>query len=167
MNEAEFNRIIKNTIIKKGGFAYKISDAQGSFGQKRPFDGIGILPEISLFWESKFSRGLKSFDLKRLFEGSRGHQMETFESIRKINSFQSLWIPYCCYSPRDSKVYIFSFDCLQALYNREGIKSIQKKVLEELTFLKIKTENKIKILEGNFVPLPYDEIKKALNLKGV
>lgn len=61
MEESDLNKTVKDSILHRGGFAYKISDASGAFGQKRPFDGFGVLKDKNIYWEGKAAKGIKPF----------------------------------------------------------------------------------------------------------
>ena len=137
MKEAELNTIIRNTLKDGWGFGYKISDKGGGAQQRRPFDGMGLYQDRVIFWEAKQSRGVTAFNLKTLFEGERGHQMETFETLYQKRILTSedtggLWVIYGCSIPRAHRVYVFEYEVLRKLYRKSGITSIHKKTLETL-----------------------------------
>ena len=131
MNEARFNTIIRNSLIDISGFAYKISDVGGGSQQRRPFDGIATYNGQALFWEAKLSKGIKAFNLGELFEGTRGHQMETFNTIHVAAPNVELRVILCCYIPSRSRVYVFEYQDLKTLFDR-GVTSLLKVHLEAL-----------------------------------
>lgn len=160
MKESEFNKIVKDSIIERGGFAYKISDSAGAYGQKRPFDGFGILKGRNIYWEGKMCNGVKAFNLKDLFEGKRGHQMVTLGQIADLTPEADVWVPLLCYIPRASQIYLFSFRALQDLYG-SGVNSIHAAVLNKLQHTVIKSANKTKIIIGDLVPISIKELRLA------
>ena len=140
MTEAEFNTIVKNTLHEEHGFGYKISDVGGAYAQRRPFDGIAMYSGRPLFWESKLQKGLKAFNLKELFDGTRGHQMETFDDINRYASRDCrplLWVILCVYIPRAPRVYTVPYATLDQWYNKEGVKSIHADYLDALPYTAI------------------------------
>lgn len=132
MKEAELNTIIRNSLIDRSRFGYKISDVGGGQQQRRPFDGLGVFDSRVVFWEAKIAKGVKAFNLCELFDGERGHQMDTFESIKQetVGSQPRLWVVYGCSIPRNTRVYIFDYDLLRSLYKEQGVKSLHKKDLD-------------------------------------
>lgn len=161
--ESEFNRVIRNTLLLRSGFGYKISDAQGGGGQQRPFDGVGIYEQVPVFWEAKFSKTLKPLNLKELFEGERRHQMETFETIFQSvpSSRLHLWVPYGVAIPRAPVTYLFEYATLKTLYEG-GTLSLHAKVLNNLPTLMIKTTQGRKIIIDTLQPIPLEIVQKAL-----
>ena len=162
MKESEFNRTIKHSLEQRGGFAYKISDASGGFGQKRPFDGLGALPGKPIYWEGKMSKGLKAFNIKTVFEGERGHQMTTMALLDSlIGDIVELWVPYLCYEPRDSKVYLFSYRGLSFLH-RKGVKSIKASHLKKLQHNVLKGSGSDRIILGDLISLKENDLEFIL-----
>ncbi|MCA1799943.1 MAG: hypothetical protein LC650_01435 [Actinobacteria bacterium] len=138
MTEAKFNTIVRNSLIDSSGFAYKISDVGGGSQQRRPFDGIALYGNEPVFWESKATKGLKAFNLKEVFEGDRGHQMETFETIFMATQKVKLWVILCSYIPRKARVYTFPYRVLRTIYAQgDGKTSILQKDLEALPYTSI------------------------------
>lgn len=132
VKEAQFNTYVKNTL-QGHKHGYKISDVAGGKGQRRPFDGFGIYNNQAVFWEAKLMKGVYAFNIKDLFEGQRGHQMETFEAYSSVANPPLLWVILCCYIPRKSRVYTFPYYILRILHE-QGHTSVPKKVLEALPY---------------------------------
>ena len=78
MNEKDLNRTIVKSI-KKIGWAHKISDDAGNFTgtSQKPFDYFGVTKNFIIYGESKFIKGIYSFNFKRLED----HQIEALSSI--------------------------------------------------------------------------------------
>ena len=139
MNEAKFNTVIRNSIIQHNGYAYKISDVGGGKQQRRPFDGFGVYYDgLPLYWEAKRMKGLQSFNVKEIFEGSRGHQLETMQSMKDLLNVKAhFWVILLCYIPRNSRVYTFTYEALQWWYNTHEDAGIKKNILEKLPHTEI------------------------------
>ena len=85
MLEKEFNKRIKDQVIKTGGWAFKIADPPKAVARsvvKNPFDGFGILGDgTPIYWEAKIESTPKAFSFTRIAP----HQLESLASIRSLN----------------------------------------------------------------------------------
>jgi len=122
------------------GFAYKISDVGGGAQQRRPFDGFGIIKDKMVCWEAKRMKGVYAFNLKEVFEGDRGHQMDTFELFSKLPHPPHLWVILCCYVPRKSRVYTFSYELLKDWYEKGTTSITQDTLMNLLPYTTIKNK---------------------------
>jgi len=152
MNERDVNTIVVNSMsvigkkISDGGFA-----SRGRFTQN-PFDGFGIHEvdgvKKNVYFESKYSKGLKAFDLNRIAP----HQAESLDKFGEGEGSMCL-VPYGVHVKRgDLRIYLFLWAYLRnKYYDIEPISydgetyyipkvpgSIFKKDLEELPYEKVK-----------------------------
>ena len=157
-SEKEINTIVKKSF-SKDGFGFKISDppkAAATCVQKNPFDGFGVINVdlikddyfktqksyshtfVPLYWESKFSKEMSAFSLKRIEE----HQAYYLNHTLKLKDTFSV-VPFGVYVKRgEVRIYLFDWEALADLYKREF--SIHKKFLEKLPY------NKVVIKDGIF-----------------
>ena len=169
-SEKEINTIVKKSF-GKDGFGFKISDPPKSAAtctQKNPFDGFGVIDidlikdynfkqqkayenkYVPLYWESKFSKELSAFALKRIEE----HQAYYLNHTLKLRDTFSV-VPFGVYVKRgEVRIYLFDWEALTDLYKREF--SIHKKFLEKLPY------NKVIIKDGTF-SIDHIIIKDDLN----
>ena len=136
-SESELNTIIKNTIIQGGGWAYKIPDPQQEYSissVKRPFDGFGIFKGKPIYWESKFSKCLASFNLQRIED----HQINNLLSIKKLCKDSFVCIIWGVRIKKgENLVYVFD-DIEHIAERRRERKNFTKKELLTLSSYKIK-----------------------------
>lgn len=154
-DEAFINRCVRNTLRESGGVAFKIPDPQGAAVYttvKNPFDGFGAFKEadgriVPVYWESKWSRELKAFNLKNSLQE---HQAEYLEKFGIIENSVCL-VPYGVQVKRgEIRVYLFLWEAVSDFF--KGIEidgkvknSIPAKVLEKLPSAKI--DNKTNTFE--------------------
>jgi len=131
-NEAELNLIIKNSL----SWGYKIPDPTFEFQRTlaRSFDGFGCLVDIPVYWESKFSNKLKSFDLSRIEE----HQIINLCALKALMPHAYCWVIYGVKVKRgDSRIWIF--DDVHEINRRRSFKeNFKLKELEKLPYLSIR-----------------------------
>ena len=127
-SESELNTIIKNTIIKQGGWAYKIPDPSKDSSLcsvKRPFDGFGVWKGRPIYWESKFSRVFGSFNLQRIEE----HQIQNLLAIKNICTDSLVCIVWGVHIKRGVS-WVFIFDDIYMIHERrKNKKNFTKKEL--------------------------------------
>lgn len=139
--EAYFNTVFKNSICDMQDnqySAYKISDIGAEGTIAKPFDGFGVYQNQPLYWEGKRTNELKAFNIKHLFEGERGHQMNWMSTFSCIPD-SHVWIVLFAAIPRKNRMYVFDYGLIKKLYE-SGETSIKKKVLEKLPFSPIKKD---------------------------
>lgn len=147
MEEKDINRTVKNALIKNSGAAFKITDPHGAevySTVKNPFDGFGAFREEDgtvhpVYWESKWDRDLKAFNLKNHLQP---HQADYLTAFSVVTDSICL-VPYGTKASRkDTRIYFFLWDAVKDLYNGVEIKgkvkhSIPAKVLEKLPYAKV------------------------------
>lgn len=137
MLESDLNTIISNNLP----FAFKIPDPVGKtamFATQRPFDGFGIILQDSvsypLYWESKFSNKLQSFNLSRI----ETHQAYNLTQILTLMPTAKAWVIFGVHAGHgDTRLYIFDWNYLKQRY-----------------------EEKDNILKKELLLLPYNSVKK-------
>lgn len=150
MQEKDFNRIVRSTIIKENGWAFKIADPPKAMmlanrlPEQNPFDGFGILSNGKpIYWESKYLKGLKSFNLQMI----KDHQIDNLLRIKTLNKDLLCVIILCCnISPRDKRVFLFN-DIENIKYRRDNSLNYKIKELNTLSYLSIKTNIIINLTE--------------------
>lgn len=144
MQESDFNRIVQKALNSSdNAWCFKIPDPgfkeiqRGA--QKRPMDLSGVLYGRSFWIESKFQKGLSSFNFKSI----RDHQHENLSKIRSITSdedFVGVFVAF--WEPRTLFEFLFFDYALIEKLMEEGTKSITRKRLIPLRdrgfFIKIK-----------------------------
>jgi len=154
MNEKDLNRIIVKSF-KKIGFAHKISDDAQNFTAtgKKPFDYFAINPYGVIYGESKFIKGIYSFNFKRL----ESHQIESLKTISALDKIHNNIYTLISLGLWESRKYFyvlfFEFSSIMNLINK-GIKSVNKKILEEI------------ISDGKYMDVKKDEILGIENYYG-
>ena len=141
MQEKEFNRIVRSTIIKENGWAFKIPDPpkammlSNKLPEQNPFDGFGILTNGKpVYWESKYMKGFHSFNLDAI----RDHQVDNLLKIKTLNKDLLCIIILCCnISPRDKRVFLFN-NIENIKYRRDNKLNYKVKELNTLPYLTIK-----------------------------
>lgn len=133
MKEADLNRIIANSLE----WGYKIPDPPqivATTASQRPFDGFGIFKNYPVYWEGKFSKQLKAFDLSRIAD----HQAEALDAIYRQLSPAHTWIVYGVHVGRaDFRIWIFDW-----------------------AFIKVRRLDKANILKKELEQYPYHAVKK-------
>lgn|SRR5574344_420871 len=137
-NEAQFNTIVKNSLIESGGIGFKISDMAGSlsggFTIQSPFDGFGILhtdkKNYNVYWESKFNKEMKSINLNRIED----HQAANLTAYNVTDSSLCLFILGVSVSRGDNRAYIFYWNAIKKYFPNY---SIHAKELEKLPYNEI------------------------------
>jgi len=157
VKETRFNTIVKKTL-EGHGYGYKISDVAGGQAQRRPFDGIGIYEGRLVFWEGKAMKGVYAFNLKEVFEGTRGHQMETFDTFSQVSNPPELWVILCCFVPRKSQVYTFPYSTLKEAYEKDNLTSVTQQMLQALPYTGI-SKDRVKAFE----PITIETLRRSAN----
>lgn len=125
MKEADLNRIVANSL----DWGYKIPDppqAVATTASQRPFDGFGTFDGLPVYWEGKFSKQVKSFDLSRIAD----HQAEALDALYKQLPSAHVWIVYGVYVGRaDFRVWIFDWAFIKD--RRIAKQNVLKKELEQ------------------------------------
>ena len=136
MDERDVNRIMARSL----DFGYKIPDppqqAATSSGQ-RPFDGFGVWDLSPVYWEAKFARQVKSFDLSRIAP----HQADALDECVKIHQAADakVWIVYGVHVGRgDFRFWIFDWEIIKP--RRDAKNNIKKKELEQLPYHSVKKQ---------------------------
>jgi penicillin-binding protein-related factor A (putative recombinase) len=127
MEETDLNRIIAKSLH----WGHKLPDPQGQevyTASKRPFDGFGVTPNHFVYFESKFMKGLESFNYKNRVED---HQWENLLDIKRINKLTTCVITLGIWAPRDFKVMAFEANYLWDRMQK-GIPSLKAKELQSL-----------------------------------
>lgn len=128
MHESDINTIVRNSL----DWGFKIPDPTGMTAltaSSRCFDGFGIHENIPVYWESKFSQKLQSFNLQRLED----HQVEALTEIKKLLPDAKVWVIYGVHVGRgDTRLYIFDWSYLKTRYENKN--NILKKELEKLQY---------------------------------
>jgi hypothetical protein len=134
MKEVDLNRIVANSL----DWSYKIPDPPqvvATIASQRPFDGFGSWRTLPVYWEGKFSKQLKSFDLSRIAD----HQAAALSAIHTTISTAHIWIVYGVYVGRaDFRVWVFDWSYIQP--RRLAKQNILKKELEQLPFFVVKKQ---------------------------
>lgn len=133
MKEKDLNRVIVSSL-KDIGFAHKISDdAQNFTGtSKKPFDYFAVTEDFTVYGESKFIKGIYSFNFNRLEE----HQIEALTEIAtKTEMYDSTVLPVVSigfWEPHKFLFIIFfHIKTINSLIDA-GTNSIKKKELERI-----------------------------------
>lgn len=142
MQEKEFNRIVRSTIIREKGWAFKIADPPKAMmeanrlPEQNPFDGFGILSNgRPIYWESKYMKGFHSFNLDSI----RDHQISNLLKIKMLNKDLLCIVILCCnISPKDKRVFLFS-DIENLNYRRDNKLNYKIKELNTRPYLIIRT----------------------------
>jgi len=137
-NESQLNTLIKNSIVAAGGWAFKIPDPSGLSALQsiqNPFDGFGIMRGYPIYWESKYIRTLKSFNLQMI----QDHQISNLCRIKELlTNIGEYWIVLGVKVNRgDNRVYIFR-DVDEIRERREKRENFLKKELEKLEYYPVK-----------------------------
>lgn len=134
MKEADLNRIIANSL----DWGYKIPDPPQSVAtvaSQRPFDGFGTWQSIPVYWEGKFSKRVKSFDLSRIAD----HQAAALEALYSTLSTAHIWVVYGVYVGRaDFRIWIFDWSVLRD--RRQNRENVLKKELEQYPYHAVKKQ---------------------------
>ena len=144
MKETVLNTIIKNSFINANGWGYKIPDPSQTdiIGRKtngisifktgiRPFDGVAVLYQKTIFWEAKLLKGYKSFNFNLI----REHQISNLFAIsrnkgtRDINIYPliivGIWEPHKYFD-----LYFFHIDYIINLQKRDKNSILKKEFME-------------------------------------
>lgn len=84
MKETDLNRIIARNLNERY-WGYKIPDPQqasATSSSERPFDGVGLLHDRPIYFESKFQKGYKAFNFSHI----REHQLRNLLAIKNSSS---------------------------------------------------------------------------------
>lgn len=134
MKETDLNRIIAQSL----DWSYKIPDPPqivATTASQRPFDGFGTWRALPVYWEGKFSKSLKSFDLSRIAD----HQAEALSAIYTTIATAHIWIVYGVYVGRaDFRIWIFDWNFIRD--RRLNKQNILKKELEQLPYFTVKKQ---------------------------
>ena len=132
MNEADINTVVRNSLT----WGFKIPDPQGMSAlsaTSRCFDGFGVHNNLPVYWESKFSQKLQSFNLQRL----EPHQAKALTDIIINLSPVCAWVIYGVHADRgDTRLYVFDWAYLQKRYEEK--RNVLKKELERLPYNPVK-----------------------------
>lgn len=135
MLEKDLNRIIARSL----DWGYKIPDPPQTVATQsntRPFDGFGTWGNLPVYWESKFAKQLKAFDLSRIAD----HQAEALDSIADSINEAYIWIVYGIHVGRgDFRVWIFDWAIIRE--RRLDRRNIFKKELIEYPFHSVKKQS--------------------------
>lgn len=150
MNESDVNRIFSRSL----DWGYKIPDppkAVATNSGQRPFDGFGRLDDKILFWEGKYLKGLKSFNLKAI----QDHQIANLKALEMKNTFT--YIVLGIYAGRgDFRFYLFDFNYVYKRFLEE--RNFKKKELDKLPYVIPHGKGKDRIIDI----LPNNIIKKDI-----
>lgn len=134
MKEADLNRIVAQSL----DWGYKIPDPPqvvATTASQRPFDGFGTWRALPVYWEGKFSKQLKSFDLSRIAD----HQAEALSAINTTIGVAHIWIVYGVHVGRgDFRIWVFDWEYIRP--RREERRNILKKELEQLPYFSVKKQ---------------------------
>jgi len=134
MKEADLNRIMAVSL----DWGYKIPDPPqqvATTASQRPFDGFGTFNGLPVYWEGKFSKQLKSFDLSRIAD----HQADALEILHQQVSSAHIWIVYGVYVGRaDFRIWIFDWNFIK--HRRIAKQNILKKELEQYVHHAVKKQ---------------------------
>lgn len=118
MNEGEINKIISKSMNILG---YKIPDSNGGNGSfskfsPTPFDGFGLHKiedkVYNVYWESKFSKGLKAFNVKRIEQ----HQADNLDKCQESDNSLCI-VPFGVHAGKgDLRVYLFMWNALREMF---------------------------------------------------
>jgi hypothetical protein len=132
---------LNSGIVRSLSWGFKIPDPPGivaTKATKRPFDLFGILAFHNeykiVFIESKYSKTLSSFNLKRI----ETHQAENLTKLSDSNISNVLClIAYGCHVARgDTRLFLFDWKALKSRYECQH--NILKKELETLPYNSMK-----------------------------
>jgi|LSQA01.1.fsa_nt_gi hypothetical protein len=162
--EAYVNRVIKNSFSIVG---YKIPDNTyagnfSSFEIKKPFDGLGVHsfsdnPQYiySVYWEAKYSNGLKAFNLKNSLAPHQALNLELFSKGTTSLCFVILGVNN---GRKDYRLYVFDWHVVKPYYYGEIIEkgkevySLKQKLLEKLPYYLIdRKEDKFNFTYDKFI----------------
>lgn len=121
MNEAICNR----AVVKSMDWGYKIPDPPrivATSSSQRPFDGFGVVNGRTTFFEGKFQKGYKAFNLSRI----KPHQLAALHGVSAGGA--DVYIFLYIQVKRSLYLHYWTLDELKSIMVDH--KSITKKMLE-------------------------------------
>jgi penicillin-binding protein-related factor A (putative recombinase) len=116
MEEKDLNKYVADSLSR----GYKIPDPPqmaSTTSNKRPFDGFGAWNGKVVFWESKFAKKLKAFDLSRIAD----HQAEALDGYSQDVDNCYCWAVFGIHVGRsDFRVWIFDWKCIRDRYYQKS-----------------------------------------------
>lgn len=132
MKEADVNRIVATSL----DWGYKIPDppqVAATASSQRPFDGFGTWRDSPVYWEGKFSKQVKSFNLTHIAD----HQAKALTDIDDTVANAHIWIVYGVYVGRgDFRLWIFDWNYIKP--RMESRSNILKKELDLFPYHAVK-----------------------------
>lgn len=141
MKESDLNRHISKSL-KKDYEGFKIQDGLGGISTSSPFDGIGAIPGIPIYFESKLLKNkIQSLNFKKIED----HQIKALTGYKKLLPFSLSIVTVGIFIPRKLyKLFVLDINLVNYFISINK-KSILKKewelLVEKNMYITMKREN--------------------------